>query len=158
MIHSERPQEPSYRILLVDDCADTCDSMAMLLTIEGHVIETAADGREGIEAVERWRPDLVLMGLNMPVMDGYEAARRIRTQPCGRELLLIALTGWDDPEGALAAGFDFHLLKPLDLGMLTELLAEAFPPAGSAQGVSGQGTACRRPRRELLLRRMRKGR
>ncbi len=103
----------SRRILLVEDNEQTRESMRMVLEGSGHIVEEADDGLEGVTKAAAWKPDVVLMDIEMPVFDGYGVARRIR-ETLGAKVRLIALTGHDDRERALAAGFDIHLLKPAD--------------------------------------------
>ena len=88
----------------------------------------AFDGAQALALAERHRPDVALLDLGMPVQDGLETCRRIRAQPWGRTMLLIAQTGWGQPQDrqrTREAGFDHHLVKPVDLGVLTDLLAQA---------------------------------
>jgi CheY-like chemotaxis protein len=98
----------------------------MLLEFGGHETHQAYDGLEAIEAAERLHPDVVLLDIGLPRMNGYEACRRIREQPWGRDLVLVALTGWgqeEDRNRSREAGFDAHLVKPVDHDVLLELLA-----------------------------------
>jgi PAS domain S-box-containing protein len=117
---------PKCRILVVDDNRDTADSLAIMLRLAGHDIHTAYDGLEGLQAAATFRPDVVLLDIGLPRMNGYEAARHIREQPWGKGMALIALTGWgqdEDKRRALEAGFDHHLTKPVDALTLEKLLA-----------------------------------
>jgi PAS domain S-box-containing protein len=118
---------PCRRILLVEDNADVAESIAMLLSEGGgHEVRTVHDGPGGIEQAAAFRPDLILLDLGMPGMDGYETARKLRELPGGRELVLAALTGWGqeaDRRRTREAGFDFHLVKPVGLDALQKLLA-----------------------------------
>jgi len=119
------------RVLVVDDNVDAAESLASLLNSQGHEARTAHDGAAGVEAAEAFRPDVVLMDLGMPKLNGYEAARRIRSTPWGRGVVLVALTGWgQDGDRALTAdaGFDRHLVKPVHPAALTKLFAELTPP------------------------------
>jgi CheY-like chemotaxis protein len=100
----------------------------MLLRVLGAEVALAHTGRAALEAVAAWRPDVVLLDIGMPGMDGYEVARRIRADPDNRHISLIALTGWgqeEDRQRSSAAGFDHHLVKPADLDQLRQLLAVA---------------------------------
>ena len=120
--------EPSgrRRILVVDDNVDSADSLAQLLELLGNEVRTANDGAAGIGAARTFRPDVVLMDIGMPKMNGYEACRHIRGQAWGREMVLVALTGWgqeDDRRKSSDAGFDSHLVKPVDAAALMKLLA-----------------------------------
>jgi PAS domain S-box-containing protein len=113
------------RILVADDNRDAADSLGILLEGAGHHVRKAYDGRAALEAAEAFRPDVVLLDIGMPGMDGYEVARRIRAQRWGREMTLVALTGWgqsQDRERARAAGFDHHITKPLEPERLANLL------------------------------------
>jgi len=113
------------RILVADDNHDSADSLAMLLRISGHEVHTCYDGLEGLEAVVRLRPEVVLLDIGMPKLNGHEVCRQIRAQPWGRTVTVIAVTGWGDEQTrsrAKEAGFDRHLTKPVDYSALTELL------------------------------------
>ena len=121
-----RSPRSKYRILIVDDNQDSADSLAMLLQIMGNEIRTAYDGEQAVEAAEAVRPDVVLLDIGMPKLNGYEACRRIREQPWGEEMFLIALTGWgqeEDRRRTEEAGFDRHMVKPVDADVLMKLLA-----------------------------------
>lgn len=113
------------RILVVDDNKDSADSLGMLLQLSGNTIFTAYDGLEALDAAATFLPDVILLDIGLPKLNGYEVARRIREQPWGREMMLIALTGWgQDEDRRLSgeAGFDFHLVKPVDLAALEKLV------------------------------------
>ncbi|HXW10041.1 MAG TPA: PAS domain S-box protein [Steroidobacteraceae bacterium] len=114
------------RILVVDDNRDAAESLSMFLQIAGYEVDTAFDGIEGLQRFESLVPDIVLLDIGMPQLDGYEVARRIRATPAGDDVLLVALTGWgQDKDRSLAqsAGFDEHMTKPVDPDVLTMLLA-----------------------------------
>ncbi len=116
------------RILIVDDNRDACDSMAQLLQVCGHDTKTAYDGLAGVAAAETYSPDVILLDLGMPNLNGYDACWRIRAQPSNGTTLLIALTGWgqaEDKRRTKEAGFDAHLVKPVDVAKLEGLLALA---------------------------------
>ena len=122
------------RILLADDNSDALESLATLLELGGHEVVTASNGALALECAERHRPEVVLLDIGMPMLDGYEVARRIRVQPWGQKITLVALTGWgqdSDRRRSREAGFDSHLVKPLDMDKLTELL-EKLPPSPQA--------------------------
>jgi CheY-like chemotaxis protein len=124
--HEPFMEAVSRRILVVDDYPNVAESMARRLTIAGHEVETALDGLQAIEVAERFRPDIVLLDIGMPKLDGYETARRIREQPWGMEMALVALTGWGQEEDrrlSREAGFDAHLVKPVEKNELANLLA-----------------------------------
>jgi CheY-like chemotaxis protein len=114
------------RILVADDNADALESLAMLLQLGGHSVYTAGNGQQTLESAERYHPEVALLDIGMPEPDGYEVARRIRAQPWGQDMTLVALTGWgQDSDRRLSeeAGFDSHLVKPVDLEDLTEVLS-----------------------------------
>jgi PAS domain S-box-containing protein len=113
------------RILVVDDNQDSAMSLAMLLELSGHEVRTAFDGLQALDAAGELRPEIVLMDLGMPNLNGYEAARRIRAQPWGEPMILIAVTGWgqdEDRRRTAEAGFNGHLVKPVDYNAFMELL------------------------------------
>jgi CheY-like chemotaxis protein/nitrogen-specific signal transduction histidine kinase len=117
---------PPRRVLLVDDNADAADSLRLVLDMQGHATEVAYDSASALLAFEQFGPECVLLDIGLPVIDGYETARRIRALPGGGAIHLIAITGWgqqEDKERALAAGFDAHLTKPVDSATLAALLA-----------------------------------
>ena len=121
------------RILLADDNSDALESLATLLELGGHEVVTASNGALALECAERHRPEVMLLDIGMPMLDGYEVARRIRVQPWGRSITLVALTGWgqdSDRRRSREAGFDSHLVKPLDMDKLTELL-ERLPTSAA---------------------------
>jgi PAS domain S-box-containing protein len=118
---------PGRRILVVDDNRDSATSMAMMLGLMGNQVRTAHDGVEAVRVAESFRPQVVLMDVGMPRLNGYEATRRIREQPWGRSLAIIALTGWGqegDKVRSQEAGCDAHLVKPVHLPDLEKLLVE----------------------------------
>ena len=122
------PHLVGLRILVADDNRDSAGSMALMLRLLGNQVETVHDGLAAAEAAERLRPDLVLMDVGMPLCNGYDATRRIRAQPWGGEIVVIALTGWgqeSDRARSRAAGCDAHLIKPVDLTQLDRLFADA---------------------------------
>lgn len=114
------------RVLVIDDDRDVADSMAMLLDVLGCDVRTAYNGAVGISLVSAFQPRIVFLDLGMPEMNGYEAARRIRSERAGQQAQLIALSGWGqdlDKKRARDAGFDLHLVKPADIDILEEILA-----------------------------------
>jgi signal transduction histidine kinase len=134
MTNAEGPARTQRRILVADDNNDALESLATLLQLSGHEVYTAANGAMALESAEAHRPEVALLDIGMPKLDGYEVARRIRAQPWGQRITLVALTGWgqdSDRRRSQEAGFDSHLVKPLDLDKLMELLA-ALPVAGSS--------------------------
>jgi CheY-like chemotaxis protein len=125
---ADDPGSARRRILIVDDNRDAATSLGMLLELGGWETEMAYDGLSAIELGERFQPDVILMDIGLPGISGYEAAQRIRGEPWGRSVMLIAVTGWgqaEDRERTRQAGFDAHLVKPVDHAALTQLLAQA---------------------------------
>jgi CheY-like chemotaxis protein/two-component sensor histidine kinase len=121
------------RTLVVDDNVDSADSLATLLRVTGHEAVIAHDGVEAVAAAERFRPEVVFLDIGMPRMNGYDAARRIRQESWGRDMLLVAVTGWgkdDDRLRSRDAGFDAHLVKPADSKDLLRLLGTLAPATG----------------------------
>ena len=109
------------RVLVVDDNVDAADTLGALLGLDGFEVETVYDGLSAVAATANGLPDVVVMDIGMPGLDGYDAARKIRQQPGGHDVLLIALTGWGqatDKMRANQAGFDHHLVKPVDYEQL----------------------------------------
>ena len=120
-------QTAHHRILVVDDNIDAASSLAMMLKIMSHEVRTAHDGLEAVEAAAAFRPDLILLDIGMPKLNGYDACRRIRETPCGKNAVIVALTGWgqeEDKRRSLEAGFDSHLVKPVEPAALEGLLAQ----------------------------------
>lgn len=124
--HTEHASRvPKRRILVVDDNRDSTESLSMLLQMQGHEVTMAYDGLQALDICERFRPEVVLLDIGMPKLNGYEACRRIREQPWGHDILLIAQTGWgqeEDRTRTKAAGFDAHLTKPIDPETLYNLI------------------------------------
>ena len=115
-----------HRILVVDDNRDAADALASLLEIEGNEAHVAHDGIAAVATADALRPDVMLVDIGLPGLNGYEVAARIRQEPWGASVLLVALTGWGHPEDRARsgeAGFDYHIVKPVELAVLTELLA-----------------------------------
>ncbi|PHV25257.1 hybrid sensor histidine kinase/response regulator [Janthinobacterium sp. BJB426] len=116
---------PPVQVLVVDDNLDAADSLQSLFQLEGYAARVAYGGAQALAAVEMTWPQLVVMDLGMPDMDGYEAARQIRQRAHGREVLLIALTGWGEARSRTEqAGFDHHLTKPVDFAAIAALLEQ----------------------------------
>lgn len=110
------PGVAPQRILIVDDNVDAADSLAMLLELDGHSVSTVYSAVEALDAAARLKPDILFLDIGLPVMDGYEVARRLRSQPETSALRLVAVTGYgqtEDQDRALGAGFDHHLTKPV---------------------------------------------
>ena len=132
------------RILIADDNNDALESLATLLELSGHEVFTATNGGTALQSAERHLPEVVLLDIGMPLLDGYEVAKRIRAQPWGQRITLVALTGWgqdSDRRRSREAGFDSHLVKPLDLETLTDLLARlpSTPTHGRPAANGGSG-------------------
>jgi PAS domain S-box-containing protein len=116
----------TQRILVVDDNEDSAESVAVLLRTMGNEVHTAHDGLEAVGVTAALQPDVILMDIGLPKLSGFEAASRIREQPGGSDIVLIALTGWgqeEDRRRSKEAGFDHHMTKPIDFTVLQELLA-----------------------------------
>jgi CheY-like chemotaxis protein/nitrogen-specific signal transduction histidine kinase len=114
------------RILVVDDNKDSGDTMSLLLRVKGHEVCTARDGLEAIDRAADFQPEIILMDLGMPKLNGYEATRRIRETPNGKKMHIVALTGWgqaSDIARSVEAGCTAHMVKPVDFVMLDNLLA-----------------------------------
>ena len=115
----------AVQVLVVDDNRDAADSLQALFLLEGHAVRVAYDGAQALAAVDALWPQLIVMDLGMPDMDGYETARQIRLKARGRDVLLLALTGWGDAGRRTAqAGFDHHLTKPVDFAAIAALLQQ----------------------------------
>ena len=120
------PAGPQRRVLVVDDNRDSAESMSMMLEMLGHRTRTAHGGRQAITEAEAFRPDMILLDIGMPDMNGYEACRSIRSEDWAKNIVLVAMTGWghdDDRRRSREAGFDHHLTKPVELDSLQRLLA-----------------------------------
>jgi CheY-like chemotaxis protein/anti-sigma regulatory factor (Ser/Thr protein kinase) len=123
----ERQASPAsrYRILVVDDNKDAASSLSMMLKILGNEVRTAHDGEEGVAAAAEYRPDLIVLDVGMPKLNGFEACRRIREQSWGKGIFIVALTAWgqeEDKRRSQEAGFDHHVVKPVEPADLEELL------------------------------------
>ena len=131
----------ALRVLVVDDNRDAADSMASLLRAMGHDVRVAYGGVDGLALARGYAPQLALLDIGMPVMDGHALARAIRALDTGAAMMLVALTGWgqhDDRERSRAAGFDEHVAKPIDVATLEGLLARC-QPAGGVGEAAGRG-------------------
>jgi PAS domain S-box-containing protein len=123
---AERSVKSSVRILVVDDNRDGADSLSAILQIMGNDTRTVYDGQAAVDTAVKFRPNVVLLDIGLPKLDGYEVCRRIRAQPGGERVVLIALTGWgqdEDRRRSHDAGFDHHLVKPVKPRDLMELIA-----------------------------------
>jgi PAS domain S-box-containing protein len=117
--------ESTFRILVVDDNRDSAESLALMLKLSGHETEISLDGEQALAAAATFRPDVVLLDLGMPKVNGYEVCRRLREQPWGETMTVIAQTGWgqdEDKRRTEAVGFDAHLVKPVDPAALMKVL------------------------------------
>ncbi|HXJ23105.1 MAG TPA: ATP-binding protein [Polyangia bacterium] len=113
------------RILVADDNIDAAETLSMMLEFLGHETRIAHDGAEALEVARSFRPDVMVVDIAMPKLSGHELARRVRSEPWGRKVLLIAVSGWGQDESkqdSVAAGFDHHLVKPVEIGVLERLL------------------------------------
>jgi len=122
------------RVLIVDDNVDSAELIAALVTRWGHRTEQAHDGPSALKAASDFRPDVVLLDIGLPRMSGYEVCRRIRKEPWGQDVVLVALTGWgqeEDRQQSRDAGFDAHMVKPVDHDVLERFLA-SLPAARNA--------------------------
>jgi len=125
-IAEANPTGPSLRMLVVDDNVDSADSLAMLMRASGHDVRTAHDGPSALEAALEYRPNVVLLDIGLPGLDGYEVAKRMRQQPGFQNVVLVAMTGYgkeSDRQRAQEAGFDHHLVKPARFEHLQKILA-----------------------------------
>ncbi len=140
----ERPERTASErraVLLVEDNVDGAETLREVLVLAGHDVQIALDGKTGVAKARELRPDVILCDLGLPDIDGYEVARRIRADPALEGTLLVALTGYTQPEDqrrAAEAGFDAHLAKPASLGDIEELLSRGAPARSRA---SAKGSA-----------------
>lgn len=139
------PPEPAssspshHRVLVVDDNVDGAETLAMLLELSGHEATTAGSGPAALEVARAWHPELVFLDIGLPGMDGYEVARRLRTDPATAGLVLVALTGWgseEDKRRSKAAGFDLHLIKPVGPEVVADVLARLTTHGHGAEGLA----------------------
>ncbi len=115
----------SRRVLVVDDNADATRTLGLLLKLSGHEVRVAGDGPEALQAAPEFRPEIVLLDIGLPGMNGYEVARRLRDMPELKGAVLVAQTGWgqeEDRRRSSEAGIDHHLVKPVDLDLLQSIL------------------------------------
>ncbi len=127
---SETPSTTACRILVVDDNRDAAKTLALLLKLSGNETLTAYDGVQALEAATTFLPDVILLDIGLPNLNGYEVCRRIREQSSGEKTVIVALTGWgqeEDREKSVKAGFNGHMVKPVEFTALTNLLAELLP-------------------------------
>jgi CheY-like chemotaxis protein len=113
---------------VADDNRDAAQSLVAMLQVMGHEVRETHDGIEALSVATTFRPNVMLLDIGMPRLDGYETARRVRSEPWGKDILLVATTGWgqeDDKRRASEAGFNHHLTKPIDVDVLAKLLPHA---------------------------------
>ncbi len=125
---------PSLRVLVVDDNVDSAGSLALLLEEAGHEVRMAHDGPTALEAALDYRPNVVLLDIGLPGLNGYEVAKRLRQQPVFQNMVIVAITGYGqeaDRQRSLDAGFNHHLVKPADFGKVQEILATVSAKATS---------------------------
>jgi signal transduction histidine kinase len=125
--HTNGLKMKSHKVLVVDDNKDAAESLTMLLKFSGHEVAVAHDGTEAIEMARSFGPELVLMDIGMPGMNGYDAAKAIRSEPWGKGVVLVALTGWgqeEDRRKTAEAGFDRHLVKPVEFEQVNDLFSD----------------------------------
>jgi CheY-like chemotaxis protein len=118
------------RVLVADDNVDAATSMAMMLEIMGNEVRAVHDGEAAVEAAQTFRPHVILLDIGMPKLNGYDACRRIRSQPDNKHVVIAALTGWGqdkDKSSSEQAGFNHHLVKPVDPIALQKLLSAVEP-------------------------------
>jgi CheY-like chemotaxis protein len=133
--HRGASDGPALRVLVMDDNIDAAEGLRMLLEMNGHAVETVYDGPTALEQIEAFTPDVALLDLGLPGMDGIEVAQRARALPGGKGILFVAVTGWghdEDRHRTRRAGFDVHLTKPiewheLDLILRTRASSQTAP-------------------------------
>jgi CheY-like chemotaxis protein len=122
----DHKQNSKRRILIVDDNRDSAESLALLLTLAGNETHVAYDGKQALALAERQRPDVILLDIGLPKLNGYDVCRSMRDQAWGKNCMIAAMTGWgqdEDRRKSSAAGFDAHLVKPVAPGDLFKLLS-----------------------------------
>ena len=127
----------SERILVVDDDRATADMQAMLISTLGYEAKAVYSGREAVEQITSYEPDMALIDIGMPERDGYDTVAGIRQQPGGTHVILVAVTGWsrdEDKRRAYESGFDLHVAKPMRVETLRELIALLDPSGDAASG------------------------
>ena len=125
------------RVLIADDNRDGAESLSMVLELSGHEVHLTSSGTQALEVANKIRPDVAVLDIGMPDLNGYEVAERIRLEPWGEQITLIALTGWGqetDKRRAQAAGFDHHCTKPVD----PDALMRCFAPQESSSVARGR--------------------
>ena len=138
------PKTTSLRVLVVDDNRDAADSLGRMLTHLGWRTRVVYDGPAALEALESYRPNVMLLDLGMPAMDGFEVVRRLRERPDWENLTVVALSGWgqdEDRRKTAAAGFHYHLLKPAAVQQLEALLQSIEAKSCAAQSAVADAEA-----------------
>jgi len=133
---ADHPPTAPRRILVADDNVDAAETLAILLESLGHAVHKVHDGEAAVEAAAAFDPELVLLDIGMPRVNGYDACRRIRSQAGGAARTLVAVTGWGQPQDQLRAreaGFDRHLVKPLDMEQLMQLISTRLEGSAPAR-------------------------
>lgn len=127
----------SERILVVDDDRTTADMQALLISTLGYEAKAVYSGKEAVEQITTYEPDMALIDIGMPERDGYDTVAGIRQQPGGTHVILVAVTGWsrdEDKRRAYESGFDLHIAKPMRVETLKELIALLDPEGEAASG------------------------
>ena len=148
------PTQPCLRVLVVDDNVDMAESLAMLMQAAGHVVQTAHSGTGAVSAANDYRPDVVLLDIGLPEIDGFEVAKRIRKDPLHQAMVLVALTGYGqdaDRQRSREVGFDHYLVKPVDLEEVQGILAKVKARVSTANPVALDASAAPRDEEGVLL-------
>jgi CheY-like chemotaxis protein len=120
---SDQPKAP-FKILIIDDNRGGADILANLLRIRGHEVQAVYSGWDALESAERFQPECIVSDIGMPGMDGYDVAKRFRSHESFKQIPLIALTASTDTDKARMSGFDHHLVKPVDSGVIARLIKD----------------------------------
>jgi PAS domain S-box-containing protein len=133
--HHVQPRRdlPRRRVLCVDDNLDACMSLALMLRLHDQEVEMAHDGLAALDKARSYRPDIILLGISLPGLDGYEVCKRLREEPGLANVRIVALTGWgqeEDRRRSQEAGFDLHVTKPIDLQLLEDILRQPLKAGG----------------------------
>lgn len=134
MSGERKPSAAGRRILVVDDNFDSAESLSILLGYDGHDVRMAHDGPEAIESAAAFRPSVIFLDIGLPLLNGYEVAQRIREEPWGKDIVIIALTGWgqeEDRQRSRESGINIHIAKPVDPPELIKRLDEIFASEGA---------------------------
>jgi CheY-like chemotaxis protein len=137
-----RNSQVPHRVLLVDDNRDFAESLATVLRFNGHAVHVAYDGESALAIASQFRPEVALLDLGLPGLDGYGLARALRADPATSATLLVALTGWGqekDRERTKAAGFDMHFVKPVDPESIAHVVESVRSGRSAASAGSGRG-------------------